>query len=406
MSQPLLITMLPAEDGDCLLLSLGSEAHLLLDSGRLSTYTNHLRPLLLSQAMHGQPLDCCIITHVDADHITGAVDGLFAENGHAASPSLVTIQQVWHNSYRHIPLKIGPVTGALSAADQAVLQQFVARGRAALARNPAPGARPIGARQGTMLGALLLKHGYAWNTDAEQGAIQVPLVAEVAPGMRLRVLSPTSAGLQGLLGRWRRVLTAMGLASQLRSGTPFDDAYEWWLLSDRSAIPTSPRLIGAPVSPEALLQTPFQEDTSSANGSSIAVVMEAGGRRVLLLGDAHPSVVLQELEGLYANEPRPWWFDCIKLAHHGSFANNSPALLQATDSDCYLFSTNGRNGHPDPATIAWVVTRTLSRSGKMRRLCCNYDTPTMRQFARADWQTQYSYEIEVAPAGQPLIVSL
>ncbi|MBO0360829.1 hypothetical protein J0X19_22915 [Hymenobacter sp. BT186] len=406
MTQPLIITLLPAEDGDCLLLSLGTEAHILIDAGRSSTYTGYLRPLLLTQATNRQPLNCCIITHIDADHITGAVNGLFAENGDANSPRLIPIQQVWHNSYRHLFSTLESMVDTLSVADQTVLQQIIARGKITLASGPALEAHPISARQGTMLGTLLLRHGYAWNTDAGQEAIKVPLVAEVAPGIVLKVLSPSLTGLQNLERRWRRTLRAMGFSSQLHSGAPFDDAYEWWLLTEKSDLSALPRLIGAPSSLTAHLNTQFREDTSSANGSSIALVLEADGRRVLLLGDSHPSVVMHELECHYANEPRPWWFDCIKLSHHGSFANNSPDLLQATDSDCYLFSTNGRHGHPDAATIAWVVTRPISRTGQIRRLGCNYETPTMRQFARADWQTQYHYQIEVAPTGQPLIVSL
>ena len=260
-----------------------------------------------------------------------------------------------------------------------------------------------------MLGGLLLKHHYAWNTDAGGGAIMAPLAVQLASQVQCQVLSPVATGLRRLAVSWEKELTKLGFTSQLRSGASFDDAYEYWQLAEKtnSATLTQPIAASAPASPMLYRQTLFKEDTSPANGSSIAVLLEADGRRLLLLGDAHPSVILQELRRVLVHETPPWWFDCIKLSHHGSFANNSPELLEATDSDCYLFSTDGgQHHHPDPATLAWVVTRPLTRAGQVRRVCCNYPTPSVQLFDRADWQAHHHYTLSIAPEGQPLVVSL
>ncbi|MBF9221379.1 MBL fold metallo-hydrolase [Hymenobacter ruricola] len=409
MALPIQVHLLPARNGDCLLISAGPALHLLLDTGFKSTYTEFLKPLLQSLAADGQQLSHCIITHIDEDHIAGAVEGLFPDNQDADQPQVIPINQVWHNSYRHLALQTGPVAENLPPADRAILRSLVSRGAAVLASGQPRSLRPISGSQGSVLGGLLLKYHYAWNTDADRGAIVAPLTVQLAPEVRCQVLSPVAAGLRRLAGSWERELTKLGFTSQLRSGSLFDDAYEFWQLAEKtnSATITQPIAASTHASPILYRQTPFKEDTSPTNGSSIAMLLEADGRRILLLGDAHPSVILQELRRLLAAEASPWWFDCIKLSHHGSFANNSPELLQATDSDCYLFSTNGgKHHHPNPATLAWIVTRPLTRPGQLRKICCNYPTPTVQLFDRVDWQTHYHYTLSIAPDGQPLVVSL
>ena len=409
MALPIQIHLLPAREGDCLLISVGPDWHLLVDTGYRATYTDYLKPLLQELAAAGKQLSHCIITHIDADHISGAVEGLFPENQGADQPQVIPIGQVWHNSYRHLALPAEPVAEQLPSADQAILRSLISRGAAAISNGQPSSPQPISGRQGSVLGSLLLKHRYAWNTDAGQSAIVAPLAVQLGPGVRCQLLSPVAVGLRRLAGSWERELTKMGFASQLRSGALFDDAYEFWQLADKTTPVPSIQPIGAssPASPMHYRQTLFTEDTSRTNGSSIAILLEADGRRMLLLGDAHPSVILQELRRVLAAEAAPWWFDCIKLSHHGSFANNSPELLEATDSDCYLFSTDGgKHHHPDPATLSWVVTRPLTRPGQVRKICCNYLTPNVQLFARADWQDQYHYTLSIAPDGQPLIVSL
>lgn len=409
MEQIIEIHLLPAKDGDCLLIQIGHEINLLVDTGYQATYTDYLRPLLNSLAAKGQKLDRCIITHVDADHISGAVKKLFPENQDAAQPQVIPIIQVWHNSYRHLPHTTESKFDGLTYSDGDIIDSLKAQGAAALDTEQHESAQQITGKQGSMLGALLLKYQYNWNTDAEQGAIMAPLTVALTPEVKCRILSPTPAKLGRLVSQWKSELTAMGFEAALDKDAPFDDALECWLLLEENSSVTTAQPIAEviPQSAEYYLQTAFKEDNAPVNGSSIAFVLEANGKRILLLGDAHPSVIMQELHRLYADEPQPWWFDCIKLSHHGSFANNSPGLLSATDSDCYLISTNGGGGHhPDPETLAHIVTRSLSRTGCVRHIYCNYPTLNIQQFSQAKWQTKYHYAITIAPEGQVLVVGV
>lgn len=392
--------LLPARDGDCLLLRCGTKVGILLDTGYHETYLNYLKTRLVTWAAEGQALDYCIVTHVDADHIEGAVRGLFPENQAADSPHIISIRQVWHNSYRHLRLR-SDVTAPPPAADEMVLKSFL--GGSAPRRRATMGPRLLNARQGTSLSAQLVKYQYAWNTVTHGGPLVVPLTAELGPRLICHLVSPTSAGLARLAGRWETELTKRGVQAKRRSDALMEEAYEFWQQVEHQP-PAPARLIAAAGKlPTDYLAITFTEDKSATNGSSLAFVLESATERLLLLGDAHPSVVLSELTRLCAAEATPWWFAAIKLSHHGSFANNSPALLQATDSDTYLISTDGgRHQHPDLATLAWVVTRPLSRPGQLRTLYCNYLTPHVIYFNRADWQDAYHYAIVVVDSKTPI----
>ena len=402
------IYLLPARNGDCLLLQYSTGVRLLVDTGYKSTYTEYLKPRLLQWARQGRTLDYCIITHIDADHIEGAYKGLFPENQAAGSPQVIYINQVWHNGYRHLRPSNGQ-TIPNTRTDEAILRSLVNRQPVGEMSAADTGPRLLNAKQGTSLSAQLVKYGYAWNTSVNEGPLVVPFAAQLAPGLSCRLVSPTVAGLAKLASRWETELAKMGVRERQESSPLMEQAYEFWLQTERWLPSTGPRPIAAvaPASPQAYLRAAFTEDKSPINGSSLAFVLEMQELRLLLLGDAHPSVVLAELSRAYGgHQDKPWWFAAIKLSHHGSFSNNSPTLLQATDSDCYLISTDGgRHHHPDLATLAWIVTRPLTRPGQIRKLCCNYLTPSIAQFNRIDWQQTYHYTITVLDPDQPLILT-
>src|SRR4051812_424731 len=66
------LDLLPAKDGDSLLVTYGDQRrtrHLLIDGGRASSYPM-IKPVLASI---GEPLDLLVVTHVDQDHILGVL---------------------------------------------------------------------------------------------------------------------------------------------------------------------------------------------------------------------------------------------------------------------------------------------------------------------------------------------
>jgi beta-lactamase superfamily II metal-dependent hydrolase len=152
------IEMLPAREGDCLWLRYGSAKmprQILVDAGRSATYQKDLRPRLLALPPRQRTFELFVITHIDRDHIEGALDLL-------EDDSLpVRFKQIWFNGYDHL--------------HSAEIETF-------------------GALQGERLTTALLKWKPAWNRCAKGRAIRVrgttlPKI-KLDSGMTLTVLSP------------------------------------------------------------------------------------------------------------------------------------------------------------------------------------------------------------------------
>src|SRR4051812_33613723 len=87
--------MLPARDGDCLLLEYGDGTftrRILIDGGRSATYPA-LKAALDAAENH---VDVLVVTHVDRDHIMGVLK-LLEDDQRTAK-----IDDVWFNGYHHL----------------------------------------------------------------------------------------------------------------------------------------------------------------------------------------------------------------------------------------------------------------------------------------------------------------
>ena len=105
---------------------------------------------------------------------------------------------------------------------------------------------------------------------------------------------------------------------------------------------------------DTLAGLPYRRDRSTPNSTSITFIAEYRGTRVLLLGDASAEEVVAGLDRLGAGPHR---FAAVKMSHHGSKRNTSPALLKRIQAKYWLVSTNGACfGHPDAEGLARVVT--------------------------------------------------
>ena len=109
---------------------------------------------------------------------------------------------------------------------------------------------------------------------------------------------------------------------------------------------------------QAALQELFlpkkSQDKSVPNLSSIVVLVEAGGRKLLLTGDAHGDDIVSAWKELELGAG-PVTIDLLKMPHHGSIRNTTEAFLKFFVADHYVFSANGKYDNPDAATLEAVV---------------------------------------------------
>lgn len=311
------VELLPAREGDCILIEYGAcdgPYRVLVDAGRKSTSRD------ISERLAGsKSVDLFVISHIDLDHIEGAVALL--EEG------CLEAKEVWFNAYHHVAGMQGQ----------------------------------RGARHGEALSQLLRRNGIPWNERFEGNAAAIdgngdlPLIT-MPGGLVLTVLSPSVAKLRRLEPRWVAECERAGIVPGASDG--------------RSARAARQPIVGE-VDIDALAASPFFPDDSPANGSSIALLAEFQGIRVLLAADAHEDALVSSLQRLRSSGP-PLRLSLFKVAHHGSAGNLSKRLMDEIDCSRYAISSDGsRHGLPDPESIARIV----KWSRRPSELYFNYRSP-------------------------------
>lgn len=383
----IIINCYPAKNGDCLLISFGEtvkeKKHLLIDCGYVDTFQKYLKNDLIQTGESGATLEKLILTHIDADHIQGAIRLLKDNN----SERFITIKEVWHNTYRHL---YEQKENEIDIKQERILQQIIRRGY--FQNESKQGEQGISAEQGTTVGALLLQGKYSWNSDFNNQAVCIEQKAkiEITPNANIYLLSPDKQKLEKLKNLWNDELKRYGANFNSGNSQLYDDAFEMLLSWKKEKAKVAPKQISATKETlEELLKAPFDEDYTPTNGSSIAFILQVQNKKLLFLADAHPGLIVQSLNK-YQSEGAII-FDLIKVSHHGSFGNISHELLKKIDSERYLISTNGQvHNHPDKETIAYIVTR---KTDFHRKLYFNYITASSAYFEREDWMEEYNYSI-------------
>ncbi|TAZ68254.1 ComEC/Rec2 family competence protein [Rhizobium ruizarguesonis] len=305
------VTAFPAREGDCLAIEYGDASNpfrILIDGGRAQTYQDYLKPWLAKIPPEQRRLDLFVITHIDRDHIDGALK--LAQDSDFA----LHVCDVWFNGWYHLSGN----------------------------RPPGPQIAVLAPRAGEALTKAIMARGWAWNEAFDRGAIAIgdasPPVTKALPGgANIRLLSPDMAKLAALEAVWERECRRAGL---LQGGGP--------VLRPRQQQLARPETIETL---QALADRKTDVDSGLPNGTSIAFILEYDGRKILFAADAHPDRLLASLRAHYGSEPLR--LDLLKVPHHGSRANVTKMLCQSLDVCAALISTNGDMfGHPDAEAVA------------------------------------------------------
>ena len=389
------IEMLPAGHGDCLWIEYGSGHRvdrILIDGGPAHTYPA-LRERILHLPADERRFELLVITHIDADHIEGIVRLL-----QDAESLSCTFERIWFN------------------------------GRDQLNLVPDPAGEPLGALQGEMLGMLIADYeawlGRAvWNRDLPgrlavidraRGELPVVLLGGVC---RLTLLSPDYERLLELKDNWadelREARVVSGDTQTLKSKLeasrnlrplgdvlggedeePEEDRFELPAADDSDlAHALGDVLGGGGAEPGA--EAPFGGDTSKANGSSIALLLEYPADRpkvrFLLAGDAWPGALAASIDTLQTDPDKRLALTGFKLPHHGSVANISQELLGRLNCTHYLVSTSGAVfRHPHARAIELLLDAHAGR-GKPR-LHFNYLSTTTAAWSDSADQQARGYQ--------------
>jgi hypothetical protein len=324
------LEVLEAKHGDSLLLHYGTQKSpklIVIDGGPQGVFNQSLRPRLeqlRDKRTPGAslPVRLLLVSHIDDDHIRGVLDLtdlLLEQKGTEAL--LCDITTLWHNSFDEllgnketaaIPAALGSSV-RLSATGELFFPASLFRdeGAAAIAANVPQGRRLLDNAETLPL---------LTNDPFPKLVSLRPKQKALAVGgkLKFRVIGPSQARLEKLEKDWDAKLKTLQKKK--------------------------------PAEAKALAAS-FMDD-SVYNLSSIVVLAEAGGKRMLLTGDGLADDILEGLkEAGLLKEGGTLHVDILKMPHHGSVRNMTEEFLNTVTADHYVMSANGKYDNPDLGTL-------------------------------------------------------
>ena len=362
------LDIIRARKGDCLIVHYGTARRprlLLVDGGPSGVYAPQLRPRIEAiraarglDPMAPLPVDVLMVSHVDDDHIQGVLDltSELREQTIDRQPRLLRVDTLWHNTFDDLldttPAELDAAAGfgAAALAGQVALPDGLHDAAKVLASIP----------QGRTLrddAALLGRGTGEWrvNRPFRGKLIVAPKTAKLAGSLAITIVGPMPRELQAL-----------------------QKAHDAWL--KRSGVARGQAALAAFL------------DESISNLSSLVLVAEVRGRRMLLTGDARGDRILEGLQqaGLMGRSARSrLHVDVLKVPHHGSAANVDTDFFARVTADHYVFSGNGEHGNPERETVAMLRE---ARGVAPFTLHFTYPLAQIDAARKIDWQRQQAQE--------------
>ena len=350
------LTALPARQGDAIWIRWGDPAaphQMFVDMGT-EAIGKKIRQRLSALPEAERKLDLLVISHVDADHIGGVLTCL------AEAPPIRAfgIDDVWFNGFEHLS------------------------GRSI---TPSPALEPMGPAQGERLSNWLRKQ--TWNQAFAHGPVrrvpdEAPPTVTLHDDLKLTVLGPTPERLAAFIDTWEDEVS-----EAIERGSLDPDIVSPGLEPMGSS---RPPVHGEDADLLQLAESDDSTDSSKANGSSISLLLEYEGRRILLAGDAFADDLLAGIQTV--SPGKQLHLDLFKLPHHGSKKNIHRSFIEAVDCDLWLFSTDGtRFKHPDAEAIARVIHFS---SNEKPLLSFNVRSTFNGWWDNPDWKKRFQYETQ------------
>lgn len=350
----------PVNSGDCFLVRIEGNkiTNILIDCG----YKNTTEPLLkelkkLNSA--GESLRLLVITHIDNDHIGGAIK-LLEEN---QNDEIIKIEEIWFNGFKQI-YDIDSDFEKPEYASKVILESIIGaniiKESCAVKRDKG---KDIGYNEAYSFEKLLVSRKYNINSVKNGKSIYFPLKCILSEENQIEIilLSPTIDELNALKTDWENYLRINCFTSEKRNLHQMAEAFELYQLKSDNCKPNYGYNVGSNVDEELdidiLASRECKLDTKQQNLSSLAFILKIGEKRILFLGDSSPLVISKTLSNLQNEKEDFKSIDLIKMAHHGSKQNINNEMLSLVKSNKFLISTDGTHGHPNKETIAKIICR-------------------------------------------------
>lgn len=356
------VQFLPARQGDAIWVRWGEGRQLIIDMGTEQT-GRALAKRLNAVPEDQRRFDLLVITHVDSDHIGGVLTCV--ADAHPEVPGLV-FDDVWFNGWEHL------------------------HGQQLPPRASEPALEGMGPAQGERLASWLRRQ--SWNEAFDRFPVVrtdgVPRRVALPDGLTLTVLGPTQSRLDDLRGTWKEDVEVALAKGQLDEASPGLGLPGPGRLEAFGS--SQPPTLENKVDLQLLAEGSSTKDSSKSNATTITLLLEWEGRRILLSGDAFADDLTKGLAALGIGTPVR--LDMFKLAHHGSRQNLTKDLVEAVDCPYWLFSTDGTTfRHPDAPAIARIL-----HWGRRDRPTLGFNVPSRfnRWWDNDTWRGLFDYDVE------------
>jgi len=362
------LSSLPARQGDAIWIRWGSASsphQMIIDMGTGGS-GRKVRERILDLPESKRKFDLIVVTHVDEDHIGGLLTCLAEAD---PIPGFVA-KDVWFNGFEHLS------GNSISTG---------------------PNLEPLGPAQGEKLSNWL--RSQPWN-KAFNGAPIRRVAGEpvqmttLHDDLKLSVLGPTPERLEDFIGTWKDEVRIAIEKGRL----------------DEAIVAPGLEPLGSENPPELEDEHDLRDlameddgtDDSKANGSSIALLLEYKGRKIILAGDAFPEDLVDGIQAVSPDDRLH--LDVFKLPHHGSKKNVHIDLIESVDCDRWLISTDGtRFKHPDADAIARILAFCTVADPL---LCFNVPSKFNGWWDNEDWMEAFKYEVEYGTVDDGLTIDL
>lgn len=381
-----------ARKGDCMLLHFGSKAKpglIMIDGGPKSVYAPHLKPRLQEirkarglDAKVALPVDVLMVSHVDDDHIQGILDFTKEEKVRVAEkkPRFLNVFSLWHNSFDEI---IGSKPTELTATASGTFKTEASTGSVTLNEDKVEKVED----------AFLDGSTGDQKEDREIVGSTLKVLASISQGFRLRADADglgygRNAEFGGKLIVAKAGAKPTAIAGSLKAtvvGPMHDDLlalhkkHQEWLKKLEAEGKTAEETLAAYV------------DKSVPNLSSLVVLLEIDGKRMLLTGDARGDKVLEGLQlvGLLDKDADSTIeVDILKVPHHGSANNLDKDFFKRVIAGHYVFSGNGEHGNPEREALEMLLN---ARAGGYD-IHLTYDLEELDEEREKDWNKERDKE--------------
>jgi hypothetical protein len=375
---------LPAKHGDSLLLHFGSNQLIVIDGGPATVYKNVLKPRLdeirkTRKLSATTPLDIelMMVSHIDADHITGLLEltRKIKELKDSKEPVLWRIKKCWHNSFDDtVATGMGAAVAGAAAGGADAFAADADVFAASMTLSPAS------VKQGRELAKLLPGVNLDGNPPFD-GLVeyrQDATARTVALGdLTLTVIGPNEKNVELLRKDWARKVVEVIQKEK-------DKAKATAIVAD-------------------------YVDRSPYNLSSIVMLAECDGKSMLLTGDGRGDHTLDELDKAGLIKDGALKVDLLKLPHHGSSRNVDQDYFETIRAKHYVISADGKFSNPDVETLE-MISKARPEDDFTIYLTYPFDEfhdlavgKEVQKFFRAEHDSGRSYKVVTRAAGDPSI---